>query len=775
MQYRDRDVTNLSYALRGVNLSGLAYYPAGIANWLEIDPNLSFPIEGASTDIYPVSYDSSSQLIKDENLSLTASLQKTFGDHTDLRFDLTQTVVETETFSNATGAMSFAAVHEELPIDELNGELRYALVNEDKFAAFGRPGVIGAISRSATYRPDDRRETLTASLRGDTDLGRYEFNYGIGYTEGSDKSSASISVPVGVGEGSGPFAELIFPNPDVNLSDDILNNTVNGRIISIFRPVIPNNDRFVYPGLTAQGLDFFNLTENVPIGRIQLLEGRGGQNERWSANFSARRNVENSWLRYIEAGLSHEEAEFGATRSGKLTSYAAESGVFASDIGFEIGPGILSQVGAENDLGGLTFASVQGLQDRLPSLVSDGVLRISRESDQTERNTVGTSEDDFAAYLQARADFGKLELIGGARLTRVDIDSTYFVSPTLTNADGTRPPLYGETYGQVVSASASQTDVLPRLLANYRWSDKVVIRGGYFSTASRPRVSDLTQASGSANLDLRPQYGPQGDQPRLLMRKGNPDLKPAYTHNFDLSWEWYNDTVGVIKVSAFYKFTDDALQSTSTPGDIEIVKDGLVLPDAPGFDDLPDNLFVQIQQPVNGEDTPKLWGAELAFERQFTFLPGFWSGFGFYGNYTYADSEQEQTRFVGGEEIVITDLPFDGSPDFSGTASLTYNKYGFDANVSYTHQARRLSNFAFNGFSQYDEALETLDFRVEYLTDIRGAVTRFYVSGRDLLSGSTDPYLQNSNGGNGGTPKYFTGSSYLGGRAFAVGFATSFD
>ena len=124
---------------------------------------------------------------------------------------------------------------------------------------------------------------------------------------------------------------------------------------------------------------------------------------------------------------------------------------------------------------------------------------------------------------------------------------------------------------------------------------------------------------------------------------------------------------------------------------------------------------------------------------------------------------------------MIADLPFNGSPDFSGTASLTYNKYGFDAKVSYTYQARRLSNFAFNGFSQYDEALGTLDFRVEYLTDIRGAATRFYVSGRDMLSGSPDPYLQSSNGGNGGTPKYFTGGSYLGGRAFAVGFATSFD
>ena len=345
-----------------------------------------------------------------------------------------------------------------------------------------------------------------------------------------------------------------------------------------------------------------------------------------------------------------------------------------------------------------------------------------------------------------------------------------------TDVDGNRDFTYPERFGEVIASTASQTDFLPRVVLNYRLSDNTIFRAGYYSTASRPQISNITRAGSVTNLDLQTNYGPTGNQPRLTVRQGNPDLKPAYTHNFDASWERYSDDVGVIKASLFYKTIDNALSSTFDRGDISIIPETVSLPDTPDYNNLPDNLFVEVTQPVNGNSSQEIWGGEVSIERQLSALPSVLSGLGVYANYTYSDSRRDIEQFAtGGVDVFLReDVPFAGAPKHSGTFGLTYSNYGIDGSLIYTVQSRRFSGVGVNGFDIYDESIDTLDLRIDYKTDLIGTNSQIYFIGRDLLTGEDDTYLQRSIGGENGVPRYITSGSYFGGRSFALGLSVSF-
>jgi TonB-dependent receptor len=89
----------------------------------------------------------------------------------------------------------------------------------------------------------------------------------------------------------------------------------------------------------------------------------------------------------------------------------------------------------------------------------------------------------------------------------------------------------------------------------------------------------------------------------------------------------------------------------------------------------------EVTQPRNG-DKGTLWGAELAFQNQFTNWRGFWGGFGIYGNYTYVDSEANYP------DRLATSLP--GQSEHVGNLALVYEKYGVTTRLSYNFNGKSL-------------------------------------------------------------------------------------
>ena len=778
LQYRDREVDRLSYETGfSRTRGGLGrFLPADVASASLVPALRSFPFEDGLSELYPSGSTVRSSTVNDENLSATASLQKKIGNHTDLRLDFTLNEIETETFTNTTTALVQGTGYLLLPIDELGGEERLALISEDFF--FRRsgsslfPGVNLTIGRQASWVPTFESETQSLSFRGKTTLDDSTFSYNVGYAKGDTRTPSSYEIQVGA-DPRGSQLDIDF------LTDEVRAVTVDGGLVSPFLGVGPNDESFVLPALTADGFSFFNEVDNLPLGAFNNTGrfGARGSNERVSFDGAFRKSFPGSVFDYVEVGLFAERSEFESLGVVTSQSYSAPADVLLSELGFSFVPGSLNRIGIPAGLLDLSQDGVESFALNVDNLAAQSLLAINESDDQTRRRTVQTDENNLSGYVEARLDFGRLEIIGGVRIDQTKVDSSFFVSPFLRNADGSFSPTFRDDFGQVVDGSAKQTDVLPRVIANYRWSENVVFRGGYYSTASRPRVQTLNAGLSGATLDLRPVFGPNGDQPTLRLSQGNPDLKPAFTHNFDASWEWYTDSIGVVKVSGYYKKIENSLTSTFTEGGIEVIPPGVVLPDAPGFSDLPDNVFVSVTVPVNGDENDEIWGGEVSIERQFDFLPGWWSDFGFYGNYTYADSSRDveirDFSFPDGT-FVLEGVPFTGAPKHSGTASITYSNHGWDANFSYSRQSRRLRSLGRNGLDSYAEEIETLDFRIEYLTQIQGVDVRFYVRGIDLLTDDDETYLRNSIGGEDGTPKYFTGASYFGGRYFLLGGSTSF-
>lgn len=794
--YRERDVTRVSFD-QGSGSADVEVLPvlnsAGeiVSSPRDLDPLRRFPFEPEFGRVYPTTYSANQGSSDQETHSIVGALQKQFGEHTDLRFDVVYTQDETADYNVNTGIIT-AINYDLAPVDSLNGEVRRVLVSEDlgrndpdpfPSLIFGS-GIPGVISRNLSLSPEEKATTLSLQLRGKTNRNAWNFRYSAGLSESKNEQGESYTLNAGnqTSGTTGFFPELI--SRDLLSEEALRNVTGDGRIISVFPAFETSADGdFLLPLFSEDGFAYVNSADNFPVD-LRVVGPRESKGQELSLFGSVRREFESGFVKYLELGIDYGATEFtspGNIGSGTLgdAEYENASGITASDLGLAFGPGILHQIGVENDLSSFQRGDVENFIGNIGDLVSDGLLVLDDEDEPTLFESRETTEDTFTGYIEARAEIDKLEFIGGVRVERIEVGSTFFTGPRVIDVDSVTQLVVSSEAGRLSSDSVSQTSILPRILANYRFSDNMLLRASYFTTVSRPQLSNLTDTQ-QIILRLDPTESTTNDRPVLEVRQGNPDLKPATTHSFDLGFEWYSDDIGVVKVGTFYKVIDNPLQNTRRIGDLELLPEDLVLPsDITFFNPLPDLIEINVQQPINGKENNEIYGVELAGERQFTFLPGFWGGFGVYSNYTYTDSKSVKRIVVNTSIdprgfVEVDDVPFEGSPKHQGTFGLTYNKYNIDASLLYSAQDRRLASVENHGFDHYEESLETLDLRVDYFFSVKDLIIRLYLRGEDLLSGSDDAFLQTSIGGEGGVPTYYTGGTYFGGRAVFLGMSTTF-
>ena len=773
VQYRDSEITSISYDI--TDLAFGQYLPldsngSPILFRSSIDPRLSFPFESGVSEVYPNVLSTSYRNVDVENLTLTLSGQSQIGGHTDLRIDFVRAEEAVDSFDRQF-ELRASTVYELLPIDELSGETRAALVWEDAFAASGFPG--GFLTPSQTYEvsPDTENITNTLSLQGTTNLKKWEFEYSAGYASGDTSIPNRRRINL---------QPLIFGVPvDLSfLQSAALDNLVDGRVVSPFARL--TGDTYPVPLLDEQGFAFYNNPATYQFLSGNIEQDGSGSNDRLSFDLSAKHNFESNRLKHIEVGVFYEDTSFKNVAPGGSAFFPAVSPLTAADIGLARFSGqSLSEIGLD---GGFDVASrgdiVNILQNFRPLSQGANPQLIEFESILDSRVfEVETTEKEFSAFAQARYDVGRLEVIGGLRFVSVDIKARNISNPTFTDANGRPDVVFQEAFSRLINQRARQTDILPRVLFNYRQNENVIVRGGFYRSVARPQIGNLSRAQ-SVSLDLRTIFGPQGNQPILRFNEGNPDLEPAYTDSFDIGFEYYDQNVGVIKASVFYKEIENFLEFNVTAGTDELAR--VSLPDDPRFLNLPDNIFVQGRRPFNSNDSAEIWGYELVFERQFSSLPGALGGLGLFSNYTYTDSSKTQFVSVFDADIgdfVLVEVPnisFNQQPEHSGTLALTYSKYGVDASLAYTAQSERRVTFDDHGLSRFAASDDSLDLRVEYRIERFGGLTQIYFNASDLLKGAEDSDIGTFLGGKGDVPKIYTGGRYLGGRNFSVGLRTSF-
>ena len=283
-------------------------------------------------------------------------------------------------------------------------------------------------------------------------------------------------------------------------------------------------------------------------------------------------------------------------------------------------------------LGGINFGSMEG------------------EADNEEMSgNYHANEQITSAYLRFDQKLGrKLNLMLGLRMEHTALD--YRGLNWVVDEEEE------ESLAPTGNRKNNYTNWLPSVLLKYDVNDDFKLRASFTETLSRPKYAALIP---SVNYN-------SADEEATI---GNPDLKPTTSYNFDLSAEYYFKSVGLVSLGFFYKSINDVI--------VDEVWQGMS-PEIP----ISGNYEYEISKPINAYDA-NLYGVEVAYQRDFSFIAPALKCLGFYGNYTYTANKTKNHHFEHrvleeGEEIDMI-----GSPEHTANASLFFEKWGFNLRLSY--------------------------------------------------------------------------------------------
>jgi len=195
---------------------------------------------------------------------------------------------------------------------------------------------------------------------------------------------------------------------------------------------------------------------------------------------------------------------------------------------------------------------------------------------------------------------------------------------------------------------------LPSLNIAFDATENLVLRFGASRTMTRASLSSLVPAKSYSDVNF-------------TVSGGNSQLDPLVSDNIDLSVEWYFAEQSVLSFAYFWKDIDSFISSPTTSEPLRLVDYpavASVYPDQPAL--LDPSLIWTYRTSANTDGT-KMDGFEIAYQQAFIQLPGFWSNFGFIGNYSYVDATTEVIR--SGQAVTV---PLQGMSKHSWNATLYY-------------------------------------------------------------------------------------------------------
>lgn len=407
---------------------------------------------------------------------------------------------------------------------------------------------------------------------------------------------------------------------------------------------------FVLPATVPADFEFDELTEEFQntrdtdrSGRVDLSVplSRGRTELRFGGRLRDKRKTrDNDFYEYDPANISSlADAALADQSNPDFLAGDYTSGEFAS----------------ESYLGALD------LDDR-------GQFDEERMLDEFIPANFSADERIVAGYLMVEQQFGEqLEVIAGARIesTTVDYEGFEYVAD-----DESFSPTTG---------SRDYTNVFPSIIATYRLSASSNLRAAWTNTISRPNYYDLVPYRIVNQADSE-------------LEVGNPELDPTTSMNFDVMYEQFFRSVGLISAGVFYKDIQDFIFGYTVDDRVDPVT-GLT--------------FDETTRPENGGSATIL-GFEVAVQRA---LP---AGFGIYANYTFNESSVDGLPIPGREN---EDLPLPGTSRHTANGSLSFDRAGLSLRGSLNLQDAfidpgEVGDEAF--FDRYYDRALTVDLNGEF-------------------------------------------------------------
>lgn len=343
-------------------------------------------------------------------------------------------------------------------------------------------------------------------------------------------------------------------------------------------------------GDAASEAAYFDAS-NYEFDGAEFLNGTA-EDEEWSFEFNARRDMQfGQYFGYLQAGFQYRTRD---------KSYDATTLVYG---GYDDGSGnalTLANFAQSIDYDLATDFGPAANAGEVRAFFNAN--RANFELDDTD-TLFASAEDDFSAgedvlsgYIMGSVDIDALRIVAGVRVEDTEFETT-----------GNQIDEDLETVTSV-TASNDYTDVLPSVNLRYEASERMVLRGAYYASISRP---NLAQTAPRIVID-------DDDEAEA----GNPGLDRQEAHNFDAAIEYYPNRDAVVSGGVFYKSIDNLIAT--------FVDDNPGVINGAAINEL--TTFANIEE-------ADLLGLELNYQQALTMLPSVFQHLIVGANYTYVDSE----------------------------------------------------------------------------------------------------------------------------------------
>ncbi len=219
-----------------------------------------------------------------------------------------------------------------------------------------------------------------------------------------------------------------------------------------------------------------------------------------------------------------------------------------------------------------------------------------------------------------------------------------------------------------VTTDGSYDNWLPSIAFTYFASDNLLLRLGASQTIGRPDVKDLARGETPPNDNG-------------YYSRGNPDLKPRLSTNFDASVEYYFDNGdSLLSVALFRKDIADEIYDLQTP---------YIFTDATGAQI--DSYYIQ---PDNGGDA-QITGLEIGLIKdRLSFLPGPLANIGLSANMTFNSGDLD---LLDDQRDVVRTVTPEGLSERLANATVYYEGAKFSARAAWRYASEQTQSLSIDG------------------------------------------------------------------------------